>query len=830
MRNFLVDICQDARFAWRTLRKNPGFACAAMLTLAISIGANTAIYAVVDGVVLHPLPFSEPDRLVAIYQKGERSEKNSVPYLNLLEWQAQSNVFEAIAGWRTDGMTLARHGEPEALSALMISANFFDMLKIRPIIGRPFTREEDQRGAARVVMLGEEFWKTHFGADPRIVGQIVVLDGKDYVVTGVVPATVRFGWNNTPSKDVFTPIGQYDVFEFYSHGTGNGTIALGRLKPGSTIAQAGAEMDSIMRALEEAHPNELRGVHAQLIPLKEDLAGNARPTVLALAVAVAFVLLIACTNVANLALAQSMNRSEEFGLRVALGARRGRIVRQIMTESVLLSLAGGAAGMLIAWWLTGLALSVLPAALPAISDIALNTRVLFFSVVASIFTGVLFGIVPAVKAGRSQLHESLKQGGRGSFRSRHRLQGVLVVTEVALTLTLLAGAGLMIRSLYNLWNVDPGFNPRGVLTFYTSFSAARASNPEKIRQSLLELNGRLTSVPGVEFASLQIGGLPFLGDTTISFRADDDSQPQRTSEVRTARFYGVGVDHFRTMGIPILRGRSFTPKDALASPLVTVIDEELARTVFPGQDPIGKQIRVGLFDFDPKTRGDVRRPIEIVGVARHVKHTGLDSDDTAKVRMEYYFPIAQVPEVILPFAASAVAGIVRSETPTPALMSSIRKELASFDNTRAVANERLMTDAIAASLAGRRFSLIVLGAFALMALLLSMVGIYGVVSYLVMQRTGEIGVRVALGATPGDILYGVLREGGRLGAIGVAVGIATAAGLTRLMERLLFGTSPTDLATFSSAAILLFALIIAACYIPARRAVRIEPVAALRSE
>ena len=821
MGNLLANTLQDVRFAFRTLRKNLGFTCAALVTLALGIGANAAIYTVIDGVLLHPIPFPESDRLVAMYQKSVRSEKNSVPYLNLLDWQRQSQTFEAIGGWRTDGFTLTGREEPEQLSALMVSENFFSVLGIRPLLGRTFTKEEDQRGGRRVVLLGEEFWKHHFAADRNIVGQNLILDGRDYTVIGVVPRSVRFGWNNSPSKDVFTPIGQYDVFEFYSHGTGNGTLGLGRLKPGATLEQARAEMDAIMRDLAAAYPDNVRGISADLVSLRDDVVGALQPTLLALGAAVGFVLLIACMNVANLALARSINRSDEFGIRVALGAGRGRIVRQLLTESVMLSVAGGAIGVFIASWATDAAIAILPAALPAISQIQLNQRVLLFTFAVSLLTGILFGFAPALKATRFKLHESLKQGGRGMLKGRHRIQRVLIIAEVALTLVLLVGAGLMLRSLDKLWNVSPGFNPKGVLFFYTGLSPRRASSPERIRASFQELNQRLAAVPGVESASLQIGGLPFLGSTTVSFQSADELEISRRNEMRTARFYAVGTGHFKTMEIPVLRGRSFMPGDTLTSPLVTVVDEELARAVFPAEDPIGKHIRVGLFG---------PRPIEIVGVAGHVKHTGLDSDATAQVRMEFYFPIAQVPDRVLPLAANAIAGIVRSKTAPAVLLSSIRKEVAAFDSERAVSNEQLMTDAIAASLAGRRFSLIVLGSFAGIALVLSIIGIYGVISYLVSQRTNEIGVRVALGAEPRDILLGVLQEGGKLGVIGVAIGLAGAAAVTRLMSSLLFAVSPMDLVTFSSAAILLFGFTLLACYIPGRRAVRIDPMAALRCE
>jgi predicted permease len=464
----------------------------------------------------------------------------------------------------------------------------------------------------------------------------------------------------------------------------------------------------------------------------------------------------------------------------------------------------------------------LPSALPAVAQIHLNTRVLWFAFGLSLLTGILFGFAPALKVAGLQVYETLKQAGRGTVRTHHRTQRILIIAEVSFTLVLLVGTGLMIRTLHNLWNTDPGFNPHGVLTFYIGLSPERAATPDKTRAAIKELNDRLATVPGVESASLQMGGLPFMGNTTIGFLTENEANMTRSSDMRIARFYGVGPDHFKAMGIPIVNGRSFTRNDNRSSPPVTIVDEELARSAFPGQDPIGKHIRVAIFGL--------QRPIEIIGVARHVKHAGLDTDATDKVRSEYYFPLDQVPDRILPLAATAIAGIVRSKAAPETLLVSIRKELAAFESDRAIANETPMTDAIAASLASRRFSLSILGGFAAVAVALSIIGIYGVISYLVNQRTDEIGVRVALGATPRIILISVLREGGVLGAAGVVIGLMGAAGLTRLMSSVLFATSTTDLLTYSTAAVLLLGLTLLACYIPARRAISIDPMSALRHE
>jgi predicted permease len=816
-----MQLLQDSRFALRTLAASPGFTFAAVLTLALGIGANTAIYSVIDGVLLHPIPFPQPDRLVALDQKNSRGEEGSVSYPNLLDWQRQSQTFEGIAGWLNDLLTLTIKGQPEQLIAKRVSSNFFSVLRVQPLLGRTFTDDEDKRGAQPVALLGEDFWRRRFAADPKIIGQNLTLNGDEYSIIGVVPSSVRLDRDDHSfQNDVFVPLGQQGDPLFYRRGVGYGTLGLGRLKPGVTLAQAQAEMSTVMSNLAKAYPDDDAATDAKVVSFQHNVVGDLQPALLALGAAVGFVLLIACTNIANLALARSVSRSQEFAIRMALGAGRGRLMRQILTESAALSIGAGAAGLLIAAWTTDALLGVLPSALPAVSHVEINPRVLLFSFAVSVLTGLLFGFVPAIKAAGVNLHQALKQGGRGTIQGRYHIQHALIVAEIALTLVLLVGAGLMLRSLQKLWNVSPGFNPKGVVTFYTGVSGPHAANPDAIRASFREINDRLSALPGVTAASLEVGGLPFRGDTGIGFFSENDPKNLKGREMQVAHFYAVGPAHFAAMGIPLLRGRSFTRQDTLDHPLVVIVDEDLARKVFPGQDPLGKHIQAQLFDH----------PAEIIGIAGHVKQSGLDSAASANEGPEFYFSYMQLPDSILPLAASAVAGIVRSNNDPAALMTAIRKELAAFDSDRAVHHEELMTDSIAASLAKRRFSLFVLGAFASAALILSLIGIYGVVSYFVSQRTNEIGVRLALGAQTRDILLDVLGEGGKLAAVGVALGLAGAAALTRLMASLLFGVSPTDLFTFCSAGILLFALTLLACYIPARRAVRIDPMAALRCE
>ena len=809
-----VNLIRDFRYALRTLRSAPGFTSAAVLTLALGIGANTAVYSVVDGVLLHPLPFPEADGLVKLYQQTANGGKESISYPNLLDWQKRNQTFEGMAGMLTELATLKVRDQPEQLAGMRVSSNFLAVLKLQPVIGRMFTEQEDKRGAAPVVLLGEDFWRQRFGADRGIAGRTLTINGRATTVLGVVPSSVRMNRGNRSFvNDYFAPLGQEDDALFYQRDTGYGTEGIGRLKSGVTFRQARADMAKIGDELKAEYQDADAGSWPQLIPYVTDVSGDLHPTVLALVAAVCFVLLIACTNIANLTLARSVTRSQEFAVRMAMGAGRGALVRQILVESAVLSIGAGGLGVLLAAWATDAALAVLPSALPPVVQVGINSRVLIFSLGVSLFAGMLFGLAPAMRAGAVNLHESLKQGGRGAIHGRYRIQRTLIVAEIAMTMVLLVGAGLMMRSLQNLWDTNPGFDPEHLVVFYTGLSGAHAATPKAIYQSFREVNDRLSALPGVEAASVEIGGLPYQGNSTVGFHREGEAKDQ----FKEANFYAVGPDHFRTMGIALLRGRDFTRQDTADHPLAVIVDEALARKTFPGQDPLGKRLITGL---------DVKRPAEIVGVVRHVRHGSLDSDEG----MQFYFSYMQLPDELLKLATKGIGCVVRSPLDPAALMVSARKALAAFDPDQAVYDERTMSKAISQSLAKRRFSLAVLGAFAATALLLALVGIYGVISYFVNQRSNEIGVRLALGAQRRDVLAGVLTDGGKLGAIGIALGLAGSAVLTRLLRSQLFEVSPLDPATYAASAAALLALAILACYLPARRAVRIDPMAALRCE
>jgi predicted permease len=803
---------QDLQFAVRTFRRSPGFTLAVVLTLALGIGANTAIFSVVDGALLHPVPFPDSDRLATLYQTFPLGgDKNAVSYPNLLDWQQQSQTFEAISGVRGETFTLTGRGDPEQVAGLGVSSNLLAVLRTQPVLGRMFTKEEDQRGGRPVVLLAERYWKSRFAGDPKILGQTLRLNGHDVEVIGIMPAGVRL---RLYFENLFTPLGQNDNPAFYGRGTGDDTEGLGRLKPGISLAQARAEMQAIMQGLVAQYPNDNYKAGVNVQSYIQDVSGDLRPVLIALSVAVGFVLLIACTNVANLVLARSASRSQEFGIRIALGAGRARMIRQLLTESLLVSLVGGALGVSIAFWYTQAALAVLPTVLPAISQIRMNDRVLWFSLAISLLTSLLFGLAPAFKAGDVNIQEKLREGGRSILEGRRRAHTVLIVAEVALTLMLLVGAGLMMRSLQNLWSVSPGFRPDNVLVFHTSLSPEQTSRPEKIRQAFRDLSDRLNRLPGVDAASIESGALPFMGNTQTGFRREEDAKAGKDT-TRLANIYAIEGDHFRAMGIPLVRGRFFTDQETDKTQRVAVIDQELARETFPGENPIGKYLQIGA------------SVTEIVGIAGHVKHSGIDADATAKVRAQIYVPLSQVPDIGLQFASQDVAGVVHSKINPGFLMDSIRKDLRTFNGDRAVSGAVLMTDAMAGSLAPRRFSLAILGAFAAVSLILSIVGVYGVVSYFVSRRTNEMGVRMALGAESRDILLTVLREGATMGAIGVGIGVVGAIVLSRLMASLLFGVSPTDFLTFAAAAFSLFGFVILACYVPARRAAQLSPLEAM---
>jgi len=551
-------LMQDIRYAIRTLTQAPAFAAIAILTLALGIGANTALFSVVNGVLLNPLPYPHSGQIVALYEKTAGFDQAPIAYLNFLDWQRDAHSFSTMAIYRNEDYNFTGKGEAERLSGYMISADFFSTLGVKPIIGRRFRPEDDQVGAAPVVILGGGFWKRHFGSSPRIAGKSVILNGASYTVVGVIPSSFTFYGH---ARDVYTPIGQWNDPSFRDRRIDMSAHAIGRLKPGVTLPQAKADMESIARNLAAAYPEADKGVGITLVSMKEDIVGNVRPFLLVLLGAVGFVLLIACANVANLLLARSMGRSREFAIRAALGASQRRVIQQLLTESILLAGLGGALGLLIAFWATKGVLSTLPGTLPRANEISLDAHVLLFTMAVSVFAGIAFGLVPALKTSRVNLQEILKESGRGLSGARHRLQGVFVVIEIAMALVLLAGAGLMIRSLAALWRVNPGFNPSHAITFDLSLPASSTTGAAETRARLRHFDAKMYSIPGVEAVSVTLGSRPMIHDSSLPFWIEGQPKPANDNDMHQAMFYLVEAGFQQAMGVMLERGRFVTPQD-----------------------------------------------------------------------------------------------------------------------------------------------------------------------------------------------------------------------------------------------------------------------------
>jgi len=811
-------IWQDIRYGIRQLVKNPGFTAVAVLTLALGIGANAALFSVVNGVLLSPLPYPQPEQLVRLHQSKPNFDRGAIPYPNFLDWQKQNQTFSAMALGRPFGFSLTGTNDAERVSAQLISADFFSVLGVSPLLGRTFVPGEDEKGASPVVVISAGFWQRKFAGAPDVLERNLTLDNKSYTIIGVLPADFNFF---SRGVDLYVPLGQWNNPALQSRGAALGLHGIGRLKPGVTFAQAQADMDSVSGGLAISYPDTNRDNGARLVPLKESVVGAVEPILLMLLGAVGFVLLIACVNVGNLLLARSTGRTREFAIRAALGASRARLLRQLLTESLLLALLGGGLGLLIAGWGTRAALSLLPTALPRATEIGVDARVLLFTLAISLLTGILAGLAPMLKSSQWQLSETLKEGGRGTSTGRSRAQGIFVAVEMALAVVLLVGAGLMIRSLNALWNVDPGFRPDNVLTFGLSLPPSmRTAAPEAIRANFRELNEAIGTMPGVQAVSFSSGASPMQGEDDLFFWMDGQPKPASQSAMHMALVYRVEPGYLAAMGIPLKEGRFFTDQDDERSMPVVVIDEIFARKHFGTENPIGKRLNL---DGDDD-------PVQIIGIVGHTKQWNLSTDDNQGLQAQLYTSFRQFGDGAMTRTAAGVGVIVRSETESPALFDTIRRNLQSRNNHYIMYRPQTMNEVIAGTLAAQQFLMILLDIFAAIALLLASIGLYGVISYMVGQRTHELGIRLALGAQRREVLQLILGHGLKMAMGGVALGLVVAFALTRLLQEMLYGVSATDPLTFTAIALLLSMVAILACLVPAWRATKVDPLVALRCE
>ncbi|MGI9105206.1 MAG: ABC transporter permease [Pyrinomonadaceae bacterium] len=806
---------QDLKYGLRMLWKNRGFTVVAVFALALGIGANTAIFSVVNTVLLRPLPFVQPEQLLVLWgaeQGGGEQQRHVSSYPDFRDLRDQTGSLAYVSAYGRNGSTLAGDDEPEQISGAMVSADLFPLLGVGPALGRVFTREEDQPDGPRVIVLGYGLWQRRFGSDPKIIGRELQISGRSTTVVGVMPSGFKFP-TDAERSDYWMPLASDATAATRLNNRGSHFLRIvGRLRPGVTLEGAQAELTTVASRLEQQYPETNTGLGVRLVSLHEDLVGRVRPALLVLLGAVGFVLLIACANVANLLLARAAARTREMAIRTALGASRWRVIRQLLTESLLLSLVGGGVGLLLALWGIDLLVGVSPADIPRAREIALDGRVLAFTVMVSLLTGIFFGLAPALHASKTNLNESLKEGSRGSTEGlrSNRVRSLLIVSEVALSLVLLVGAGLLIKSFLRLQQVDPGFKSKNVLTLNLSLPRIKYPEPERQKIFFREALGRMKSLPGVESIGA-VNILPLSGNNrSNSFAIVGQPKPVPGQEPE-ADSRVISPDYFSALGIPLSRGRAFTQRDTQTTPLVLVVNETFARRFFPGAEALGQ--RVVIDDDENKAR-------EIVGVVGDVRHEGLDSPPEP----EYYEPYQQTPERSMTFVA-------RTNLNNPsALGGALRDALKSMDEDLYVPGMKTMDELRAGSVAERRFSTLLLGVFAGVALLLAAVGIYGVMAYSVMRRTHEIGLRIALGAQAADVLKLVVGQGMFLALVGVVVGLAASFALTRVMANLLYEVSATDPLIFAGIALLLAGVAFIACYIPARRATKVDPMIALRYE
>ena len=812
---FFETLLQDLRYALRQLFRSPGFAATAILTLALGIGANTAIFSVVQGVVLAPLPYPQPDRLVLVQQSRPNVQHLDISYPDFLDWQRNSRSFEQMAALTWRDYNLTGPGTSEHLKGMEVSSGFFATLGVKLALGRELSASEDLPQGAPAAIISDRLWKERFASSPQALGKSVILDGADTTIVGVLPPGFRF----FTDADVYTSLAQRSPL-IYNDRTIHGFAAIARLKPEASVGQAQDEMNTIQQNLDRLYPIADRNLGTLLTPLKQAIVFDVSGTLLLVLGAVGIVLLIACANVANLLLARSAARSREFAVRSALGASRARLVRQMLTESVLLALAGGVLGMGLAKLGVSLALAKLPTTMPRTDNIHVNLSVLLFAFGISLAAGILFGLAPALKSFRIDVQSALKATDRGSTRGRYHGQSLLVIVQMALTLVLLVGSGLLLRTIGHLWSVNPGFDTQHLLTLKVGLSPSLTKTASSTRVAYRQLLERIRQIPGVEAADFT---------NIVPLSEKDNGGPfwigaQESTSMQDAPhalYFETGPEYLQAMKIPLLRGRFFTPADTTESEPVVVIDSVLAHTYFAGKDPLGQTITVAHW-----------RTARVIGVVGHVRHWGLGDPGTYNPS-QIYISFYQLSDSWTSSFAKELSIAVRTSLDVAAIMPAIKDVIYGAGKDQPVYNVQTMLQIVSDSMASQRLTMILLGAFAALALLLAAVGIYGVLSYSVNQRVQEIGIRMALGADRGNVLRLLIGQGLGLATAGVAAGAVAALILARLLasfSQLLYGVTPGDPLTFVTVSLMLMSTAFLACYFPARRATHIDPMQALRSE
>ena len=806
----------EIRFAFRQLKKSPGFTAIAIITLALGIGANTAIFSVVNAVLLRPLPYKTPDQLLMIWEASAKDDidKEPLSFPNFTDYRQQAQSFDGVGAFTNASPILsAGDGEPERLTGAAVVGDFFSVLGVEPVLGRKFLPEENEEGKNRVTILSHAFWQRRFGGDPNLVGQQITLNGNQYTVVGVMSPVFQDPVAAAKRPvELWVPLAVTEGMRNSRRGDFLQVIA--RLKPNVSVEQARAEVQGIAKRLEQQYPDTNTGWTSFVVPLHQELTGNVRPALLILLGAVAFLLLIACANVANLLLARASARQREIAVRSALGASRARIIRQLLTENVLLSLAGGAAGLLLAFWGTQALLAISPGNIPRLQSIGIDPQVLLFTIAISLATGVLFGLAPAVIVSKLNLNDTLKEGGRSSAEGAggRRVRNGLAIAEIALSLVLLVGAGLLIRSFLRLQEVKPGFNPSNLLTAQLALPTAKYAENQQVVNFYDQLLERLAQQPGVKSASVTTA-LPLAGGGDFLAFFVEGRPVVRTDRIPDAEARVVNADYFRTMEIPLRRGRVLAEQDAADAPDAVVINEALARKYFAGDDPVGKRI----------TFSDPQSPevewLNIVGIVGDVRQSSL----TAEPYPQVYSTYRQAPR-------RALTVVMRTAGEPTAMVNTLRQQVWALDRQQPLHNVRTLEQVLSESIARPRFNTLLITILAGVALVLAAVGIYGVISYSVTQRTHEIGVRMALGASSGNVLRLVIGHGMLIAGIGLAVGVVGAFAVTRIMGTLLYGVSASDPVTYIVLVALLGLIALIASYIPARRAMRVDPVVALRNE